>query len=168
MLNLLQDRDNKLRDQIVALEAKANHLQVELDRSRARTPTKVAPAPSPAPSPYRNTNGSAHRPDSRVSTVYPSRPSSPSARSVTPPGPSVWDSMHAPRGPNGTHNSTAASMHAPVQTPTPASRYSTLGNKRRPPAQAYARYSQARAAPPSPTPSTVSLAPTQGADGWWQ
>lgn len=166
---LAKDRDNKLRDQIVVLEAKVNQLQIELDRSRAKTPTKAAPAPSAA-TPYRNiTNGSTRRPDSRTSTVYPSRPPSPSARSVTPPGPSVWDSMHAPRGPNGTHNSTAASMHAPaLHTPTPASRYSSLGDKRRPPAQAYSRYSQARAAPPSPTPSTVSLAPTQGPDGWWQ
>ncbi|KAJ6498016.1 hypothetical protein C8R47DRAFT_1184244 [Mycena vitilis] len=168
---LAKNRDNKLRDQIVALEATVNQLQVELDRSRAKTPTKAAPAPLPAPSPYRNiTNGAARRPSSRASTVYPSRPSSPSARSVTPPGPSVWDSMHAPRGPpNGTHNSTAASMHAPVHTPTPASRYpAALGNKRRPPSQAHSRYPQARAAPPSPTPSTVSLAPTQGPDGWWQ
>ncbi|KAJ7037434.1 hypothetical protein C8F04DRAFT_1035710 [Mycena alexandri] len=168
---LAKDRDNKLRDQIVALEAKVNHLQVELDRSRAKTPTKAsAPAPSPAPSPYRNVpNG---RPSSRASTIYPSRPPSPSARSITPPHPSVWDSMHAPRGPNGAHNSSAASMHAPAaQTPTPASRYTAqLGNKRRPPSQAYSRYSQAQArvAPPSPTPSTVSLAPTQGPDGWWQ
>ncbi|KAF7340186.1 hypothetical protein MVEN_01937200 [Mycena venus] len=160
---LAKDRDNKLRDQIVALEAKVNQLQVELDRSRAKTPTKPAPPPSAAPSPYRNiTNGGVHRPDSRASTVYPSRPSSPSARSVTPPGPSVWDSMHAPRGPP---NGSAASMHAPTtHTPTPSSRYSSLGNKRRPPSQAYSRYPQARAAPPSPTPSTVSLAPTQGPD----
>ncbi|KAJ6627022.1 hypothetical protein B0H10DRAFT_2210879 [Mycena sp. CBHHK59/15] len=168
---LTKDRDNKFRDQIAALEAKVNQLQIELDRSRAKTPTKVAPA-APA-TPYRSiTNGSMHRPDSRTSTVYPSRPPSPSARSVTPPHPSVWDSMHAPRGPNGTHNSSAASMHAPkVHTPTPASRYSSMGPARRPPSQAYSRYSQARAAPPtppSPTPSTVSLAPTQGPDGWWQ
>ncbi|KAJ7139475.1 hypothetical protein C8R44DRAFT_305218 [Mycena epipterygia] len=170
---LSKDRDNKFRDQIVVLEAKVNQLQVELDRSRAKTPTKAAPAPLPAPSPYRNiTNGTTRRPDSRTSTVYPSRPPSPSARSITPPHPSVWDSMHAPRGPNGVQNSSAASMHAPAaaaHTPTPASRYSGLGNQRRPPSQAYSRYpQQARAAPPSPTPSTVSLAPTQGADGWWQ
>ncbi|KAJ7717531.1 hypothetical protein DFH07DRAFT_1068200 [Mycena maculata] len=164
---LAKDRDNKLRDQIVVLEAKVNQLQVELDRSRVKTPTKVVLAPAPAPSPYRNiTNGSTNRPSSRASTVYPSRPSSPSARSVTPPGPSVWDSMHAPRRPpNGVHNSSTASMQTPVpHTPTPASRYSSQGNKR-PPSQAYSRYSQA---PPSPTPSTVSLAPTQGPDGWWQ
>ncbi|KAJ6573908.1 hypothetical protein DFH09DRAFT_981482 [Mycena vulgaris] len=167
---LAKDRDNKFRDQIVVLEAKVNQLQVELDRSRARTPTKTAPAPIASSSPYRNiTNGSTRRPDSRASTVYPSRPPSPSARSITPPHPSVWDSMHAPRGPNGAHNSTAASMHAPAaHTPTPASRYPGLGDKRRPPSQAYSRYSQARATPPSPTPSTVSLAPTQGPDGWWQ
>ncbi|KAJ7151611.1 hypothetical protein C8R46DRAFT_1122576 [Mycena filopes] len=143
---LAKDRDNKLRDQIVALEAKVNHLQVELDRSRAKTPTKAAPAPSLAPSPYRNVpNGGARRPSSRASTIYPSRPSSPSARSITPPHPFV------------------------AQTPTPASRYpAQLGTKRRPPSQAYSRYSQTHAAPPSPTPSTVSLAPTQGPDGWWQ
>ncbi|KAJ7356656.1 hypothetical protein DFH08DRAFT_735599 [Mycena albidolilacea] len=160
---LAKNRDNKLRDQIVALEAKVNQLQVELDRSRAKTPTKATP-PSVAPSPYRHTtNGATRRPDSRASTVYPSRPSSPSARSVTPPGPSVWDSMHAPRGPT---NGTASSMHAPAtHTPTPSSRYPGLGNKRRPPSQAHPRYSQA---PPSPTPSTVSLVPTQGPDGWWQ
>ncbi|KAF8213800.1 hypothetical protein K438DRAFT_1707702 [Mycena galopus ATCC 62051] len=169
---LAKDRDNKLRDQIVVLEAKVNQLQVELDRSRAKTPTKAAP-PIAAPAPYRNITNGSRRPESRASTVYPSRPSSPSAsaRSVTPPaGPSVWDSMHAPRGPP---NGTATSMHAPAaHTPTPPSRYSSHDNKRRPPPQqAYSRYSshsQARAAPPSPTPSTVSLAPTQGADGWWQ
>ncbi|KAJ7294054.1 hypothetical protein C8J57DRAFT_1445011 [Mycena rebaudengoi] len=166
---LAKDRDNKFRDQIAALEGKVNQLQIELDRSRAKTPTKTAPTSSH--SPYRNiTNGSVHRPTSRASTVYPSRPPSPSARSVTPPGPSVWDSMHAPRGPNGAHNSSAASMHAPsMHTPTPASRYP---NARRPPQQAqqtHSWYSQSRAAaPPSPTPSTVSLAPTQGPDGWWQ
>ncbi|KAJ7171787.1 hypothetical protein C8R43DRAFT_979410 [Mycena crocata] len=165
---LAKDRDNKLRDQIVVLEAKVNQLEIELDRSRAKTPTKAAPAPNP--SPYRTiTNGSTRRPDSRASTVYPSRPPSPSARSVSPPHPSVWDSMHAPRGPpNGAHNTTGASMHAPVvHTPTPTSRYSSLGNKRRPPTQSYSHYPQGRAAPPSPTPSTVSLAPTQGPDGWW-
>ncbi|KAK7064791.1 hypothetical protein R3P38DRAFT_2826409 [Favolaschia claudopus] len=161
---LAKDRDNKLRDQIVVLEAKVNQLQVELDRSRAKTPTKAVPLSASA-SPYRKiTNGAVQRPESRASTVYPSRPASP-ARSVTPPGPSVWDSMHAPRGPV---NGTSASMHAPTaHTPTPASRYPALGNKRRPPPQAYPRYPQGQVAPPSPTPSVVSLAPTQGADGWW-
>ncbi|KAJ7630423.1 hypothetical protein FB45DRAFT_1150649 [Roridomyces roridus] len=159
---LAKDRDNKLRDQIVALEAKANQLQVELDRSRAKTPTKAVPV---TPSPYRN--GGASRPDSRASTVYPSRPPSP-ARSATPPGPSVWDSMHAPR-PNGVHNANGRSMHAPVATPTPASRYSGLSNNRAPPSRGYSRYptGPVAVAPPSPTPSTVSLAPTQGPDGWW-
>ncbi|KAJ7232830.1 hypothetical protein B0H12DRAFT_184779 [Mycena haematopus] len=95
---LAKDRDNKLRDHIAALEAKVNQLQVELDRSRAKTPTKAAPPPVAAPSPYRNITNGARRPESRASTVYPSRPSSP-ARSVTPPAASVWDSMHAPRAP---------------------------------------------------------------------
>ncbi|KAJ7051236.1 hypothetical protein C8F01DRAFT_1340834 [Mycena amicta] len=171
---------DKLRDQIVALEAKVNQQQIEIERSRAKTPTKVT-APLPAPSPYRSglTNGTSrsHRPDSRASTVYPSRPPSPSAsaRSVTPPGQqSVWDSMHAPAGPNGLFNSTSASIHA-TSTPTPVGRYSGLNNNRRPAAPSYSRYpqgpspsSQSRTvAPPSPTPSTVSLAPTQGPDGWW-
>ncbi|KAF7306375.1 hypothetical protein MIND_00428700 [Mycena indigotica] len=167
---LTKDRENKLRDQINTLETRLNQQQIELERSRAKTPTKAAP------SPYRN--GTSRRPDSRASTVYPSRPSSPSAsaRSATPPGQqSVWDSMHAPRG----FNSTSASIHA-TSTPTPAGRYGALNNNlRRPTAppktsNSYSRYPKASpaaaartVAPPSPTPSTVSLAPTQGADGWW-
>ncbi|KAJ7226129.1 hypothetical protein GGX14DRAFT_548714 [Mycena pura] len=169
---LAKERETKLRGQIVALEAKISKQQIELDRSRVKTPpTKFAPAQksAAAPTPYRNiTNGSSKRPDSRASTVYPSRPPSPSAsaRSNTPPGQqSVSDSIHAPRGPNGLYNSSTASVHAPsLHTPTPASRYSSLGSQRRPPSQAY---QPALPAPPSPTPSTVSLAPTQGADGWW-
>ncbi|KAF7319755.1 hypothetical protein MKEN_00757900 [Mycena kentingensis (nom. inval.)] len=159
---LNKDRETKLRDQINALETKVNQQQIEIDRARTRTPTKAAPSPLPAPSPYR---GAPER-----------RPPSPDARSNTPPGSqSVWDSMHAPRGPNG-YNSMSASMHA-TSTPSPAGRYGALNNStnRRPGATSYpsSRYPKAPTpssrivAPPSPTPSTVSLAPTQGPDGWW-
>ncbi|KAF7310402.1 hypothetical protein HMN09_00582200 [Mycena chlorophos] len=170
-----REREAKLREQISALETKVSQQQIELERSRAKTPTISKASPIPAPSPYRvATNGVSHRPESRASTVYPSRPPSPS-RSITPPGQqSVWDSMHAPRGPNGAVlSSMSASIHA-TSTPTPAGRYGNLSGNRRPAQPSYSRYPKApppsssrTVAPPSPTPSTVSLAPTQGPDGWW-
>ncbi|CAK5280036.1 unnamed protein product [Mycena citricolor] len=165
---LAQDRDNKLRDQIIALETKV--AQLEQDRARAKTPTKSAAAPRASLNGL--TNGVA-RPSSRASTVYPSRPNTPTLSENT----SVWDSRHAPaRGTNGSmhaasgnHGVRTTSIHAPVaNTPTPASRYSGLANQpRRPTSQAYRYSTPVRQNAPSPTPSVVSLAPTQGADGWW-
>ncbi|KAF5377169.1 hypothetical protein D9615_006437 [Tricholomella constricta] len=161
---LTQDQQNKLREQISLLEAKVTRLQHELQQ------TKTSKVP---PQPYRNiTNGNAHplpRPDSRASTIYDNRASTPqrrlqshasTARSNTPPQASVWDSMHAP--------TTDAYKYA-TPTPTssihaPRSRYPNLGPttpKARRPQQSY------RPVAPSPTPSTVSLTPTQGDDGWW-
>ena len=156
-----------MRDQMSALESKVRNLQTELLEAKT----------SKAPIPNRNiTNGNSHpppRPDSRASTIYDGRSITPnrristysttSGRTNTPPQASVWQSMHAPTDTNivSKHVTPSASIHAPK------SRYPPLGPStpkvRRP---AYPS-SYNRAAAPSPTPSTVSAAPTQGEDGWW-
>ncbi|KAI0043626.1 hypothetical protein FA95DRAFT_1563095 [Auriscalpium vulgare] len=134
---LTKDRENKLRDQIAALEAKVARLQAD-----HAAPKKAAHAHSPP------------RPDSRASTIYPSRAATPTAangrslsrRTNTPPQTSVWDSMHAPKQqPRYPHLGPGAPRAHPRGVP------------------AYARPSI-----PSPTMSVVSLAPTQGDDGWWE
>lgn len=154
-----QDRESKLRDQITALESKCVLLQTELEKASTRKLSAL-------PAPFRpRTNGNSHppsRPDSRASTIYEPRGDTPtrsinsysSPRSVVSaqaPETSVWDSMHAPVSQN-------------KWAQTPVARYSNL-----PPStpQAHRPYSQ-YPRKPSPTPSTVSVTPTQGDDGWWQ
>ncbi|PIL29954.1 hypothetical protein GSI_07865 [Ganoderma sinense ZZ0214-1] len=145
-----KDRQNKLRDQIASLEGQVTRLQAEVDKAKKGVST-TANVLQPA---ARYQNGKMHpppRPDSRASTVYNhSRAGTPKAqyngttndvRVVTPPQPSVRDSIHAPW-----RQSTLAT---PV---TPKSRYPS-------------QYKNFRA--PSPTPSVVSVAPTLGEDGWW-
>ncbi|KAI0297544.1 hypothetical protein B0F90DRAFT_1912759 [Multifurca ochricompacta] len=123
---LARDRESKLRDEVAALEAHVAQLQA--DASLAK---KAAAAAASSPP----------RPDSRASTVYPSRSATPTAsvngrRTNTPPQPSVCDSMHNP--------------HTRIT---------------RPKRQAQ-RYWPSRVA--SPTGSVVSVTPTLGSDGWYE
>ncbi|KAK0506525.1 hypothetical protein EDD18DRAFT_1123768 [Armillaria luteobubalina] len=134
---LAKDRETRLREQISALEAKIRVMQTEFERSRNAS---VKP-----PAVARPRNG-VPRPDSRASTEY-SRSRSVTPNGHTPPQPSVWDSIHAPK--NGA-------------TYSPSPRYPTALSRGTP-----KRRSQMPLAPPSPTPSTVSLAPTVDEDGWW-
>jgi len=166
-LTLGQDRENKLREHVAALEAKCVRLQNELE--------KAAKMPA-SPSPFRPYNGIPSRPDSRASTVFGDSSnrrlsSLASNRSVVasttqPPSssqPSVWDSMHAPSNPvNGQNkwNSVSASVQAP-----PASRYPNHGASTPKPHRT--TYNSYQRGAPSPTPSVVSVTPTQGEDGWW-
>jgi len=167
-----QDRETKMRDQITALESKCVRLQNELEKANAAA--KLAAA---SPVPFKQHNGNTHpptRPDSRASTIYDPRgntsrvSSYSSVRNYASPQPetSVWDSMHAPSSTTPpTQNGSSrwapppASSRYPVNnfvpsTPKAAVRRPTYNN------------SYQRGAP-SPTPSTVSVAPTQGDDGWW-
>ncbi|KAF8875019.1 hypothetical protein CPB85DRAFT_1444158 [Mucidula mucida] len=141
---LAQDRESKLQEQVTALEAKIRVMQTEFQKARTSTTTPVrAPVAR---------NGYA-RPDSRASTAYDR------SRSVTPNGQiktSVYDSIHAPKT-----NGIRASMHAPAAP----SRYPSHLSRAAPASRQQA-FSRSQA--PSPTPSTVSLAPTVDADGWWQ
>lgn len=145
LMTMLQKRESKLRDQVASLEEKVARLQAEADKAKEDAKTAKMSVNSPP------------RPDSRASTVYPSRAATPTApangrpvsraptnRTNTPPTTSVWDSMHAPKAPQ-------------------ASRYPHLSyNAKQRSAHSY--YRQAAA---SPTPSVVSVTPTQGEDGWW-
>lgn len=144
-------------------------MRLHLDLEQAKAPK---PPIAAKPSPYQN--GSAHlppRPDSRASTIYEKRSATPtrrvssyasSGRSDTPPQASVWDSMHAPTATN------VPSRYASPNLRTAVGRYPNLApttpKARRP---AYPQQ-QSHPSMPSPTPSTVSLAPTQGDDGWWE
>ncbi|OBZ79888.1 hypothetical protein A0H81_00129 [Grifola frondosa] len=146
-----RDRQNKLRDQIASLEAQVARLQAEVDQSKKAAAALQAPL-------YQN--GHSHpppRPDSRASTIYgESRGSTPlsqyngvrgssNVQVLTPPQPSVWDSIHAP---NARHEN-------PIRIQmTPKAKRLTLNQYYRPQI-------------PSPTPSNVSAAPTLGDDGWW-
>ncbi|KAG6845279.1 hypothetical protein H0H87_011430 [Tephrocybe sp. NHM501043] len=170
---LTQDQLDKFREQVSNLENKTKRLQTELEQA--------ATIKTPVPQPYRNiTNGVSHpppRPDSRASTIYNERSATPqrllksqasTIRSNTPPAVgsgTVWDSMHAPR-------TDAYKYSTPAQAPAVAvsrGRYpSDLGHNVSKPLRPQAKpYRPTNVAPPSPTPSTVSLAPTQGKDGWW-
>ncbi|EKM60392.1 uncharacterized protein PHACADRAFT_82113 [Phanerochaete carnosa HHB-10118-sp] len=147
---LAKDRESKLRDQTASLEA-------QLARARAETASKPingtsthAPIPSRVrQNGYTRASHTHARPDSRASTVYgDSRVVTPAAQhngshyapniQAVSPQQSVWDSIHAPTA---------------RQPMTP---------------KAVRPHSYYRPQIPSPTPSTVSAAPTLGDDGWWQ
>ncbi|PFH50734.1 hypothetical protein AMATHDRAFT_40648 [Amanita thiersii Skay4041] len=160
---LAEDRETKLREQIATLESKVVRLQTELEHSK--TPKLSQAVPIAAPSPFNSNGISSARPDSRASTVYNVRLGTPSQRAMpasqasstgsgTPPG-SVWDSIHAPKQPYPT----------PSWSSYQQKRYPHLG-----PSTPKGRSNTShyyRPTVPSPTPSTVSLTPTQGEDGWW-
>ncbi|KAM6497876.1 hypothetical protein JOM56_005824 [Amanita muscaria] len=155
---LAKDREAKLRDQIAEFEARTTRLHTELEKTK--TP-KLAAATA-APASFRlAANDAAIRPQSRTSTIYDLGSPTPSQRPVsqasfnsgTPPG-SVWDSMHAPRQAYPTPSWSSNLKKYPYLGP------STPRGQHHP--QHYSR-----PAVPSPTPSTVSLTPTQGEDGWW-
>ena len=129
-------------------------MQAEVDK--AKKPNGVAQPVAR----YQNGKAYSHpppRPDSRASTIYnQSRAGTPKAqhngttndvRAVTPPQPSVRDSIHAPWR-------ASSSLATPV---TPKTRYTA--------APQFRRNGSFRA--PSPSPSVVSAAPTLGDDGWW-
>ncbi|KAF8168344.1 hypothetical protein B0H34DRAFT_685136 [Crassisporium funariophilum] len=168
---LVQDQENKLRDQITALETKCSLLQTELEKARAAKAVVAAVPPPNHHRPY--TNGNSHpppRPDSRASTID-GRDNAPSRRipsysttqrsTVTSPEASVWDSMHAPAQTNG-----QSKWAGSPKTHATPSRYSNI-TPSTPRAQPSRYNSSSYVRGPSPTPSTVSAAPTVGDDGWW-
>lgn len=156
---LSKDQQNKLREQVSALDDKVARLQGELERAKS---TKAAPLA------YRNIpNGETHipsRPESRASTICNGQSTSQRPNSTTPttrtnalPQPSVWDSMHAP---SEVGKSPSASIYAPR---------SVYGYRAPNTSKTRIHHQQYhRPAIPSPTPSNVSATPTQRSDGWWE
>ncbi|KAF8624885.1 hypothetical protein AX15_005753 [Amanita polypyramis BW_CC] len=155
---LTKDREAKLREQITVLEMKLE--QAKTPKLPQATTAMIAPSPFRA-----STNGVAPRPNSRTSTVYDMRSPTPSHHlrpisqasfnSGTPPSGSVWNSMHAPRQPYPISGWSSGQLK----------KYPYLGPST--PREQQNAHQYYRAAAPSPTPSTVSAAPTQGEDGWW-
>lgn len=135
------------------------HTQAELEQAKTPKLSQANPV-TIAPSPFRATTGL--RPDSRARTVYNMRSPTPSQHprpvsqasfnSSTPPSGTVWDSMHAPRQPYPTP-STHLKKYPYLGPSTPRGQHNT--------------HNYHRPAAPSPTPSMVSVTPTQGEDGWW-
>lgn len=131
------------------METKLAAVQKELKDARSLKPPMHAPrAQAAVSSPWRRPiaipNG---RPGSRASTV----------RDETRPGtttPNGRDSPSPPDTPPAQKQDIWASIHAPKRLDGP--RHST-------PIKAL----QARQRVASPTPSVVSVAATEGADGWW-
>ncbi|KAI0327259.1 hypothetical protein GY45DRAFT_1437070 [Cubamyces sp. BRFM 1775] len=142
-----KDRQNKLRDQIASLEGQVARLQAEVDKAKKSTTTTSVLQPI-----ARYQNGQTHpppRPDSRASTIYnQSRAATPKAQ-LNGNGTTTDVRVSTPPQP-----SVRDSIHAPWRQ---AAALSTKGFRQSP-------YYRA----PSPTPSTVSAAPTLGDDGWWQ
>ncbi|KAH8101585.1 hypothetical protein BXZ70DRAFT_906693 [Cristinia sonorae] len=165
---LQRDRESKLRDQVAALEEAMARLRAETDQAKKAAAAATAAASSASTTSSRPTvpsvpsrlrqNGYAPpaRPDSRASTIFgdsrvttPTPPANgthaaPSIRPASPPQPSVWDSVHAPRNGRGV-----------IRAPAPVT-----PKAKRPHQPYYPRIA-------SPTPSNVSAAPTLGDDGWW-
>ncbi|KAG1889196.1 hypothetical protein F4604DRAFT_1710706 [Suillus subluteus] len=157
LMSDLQDREQKLRDQVANFEAQVARLETDLSKAKA------TPAPSMVSSYIKiGHTESPPRPDSRSSTVCSGdRSSTPVAqmngsslpRNDTPPksSPSVRDSMHAPR----TFSQFGSAVPA---TPQPRR---LIGAYR--PQSVVSQYSSRSVA--SPTPSTVSIIPDD--DGWY-
>lgn len=117
--------------------------------------TKKTVVPSPSAAEYWRpgsgfTNGLPSRSSSRASTAYGAanvqhtngQRTSSRSPSIVASMTSTWDSMHAP------------AKSSPPEPTTPKAR--TRG------------YTPShRSKVPSPSPSVVSLAPTEGEDGWW-
>ncbi|GJE94258.1 hypothetical protein PsYK624_104270 [Phanerochaete sordida] len=140
-----KDRESKLRDQIASLEAQLARARAEPAQAKAAAKSTNGTAPHAHIPTRARQNGYTHashthaRPDSRASTVFSdSRAATPTLSANGANQPSVWDSIHAP------------TARAPV---TP---------------KAVRPHAYFRPQIPSPTPSTVSAAPTLGEDGWWQ
>jgi hypothetical protein len=138
-----------LRDQVAALEARVAQLQVS-DRSVVTRATRTAVAAVSSPP----------RPDSRASTVYPSRAATPTASVIdsrhgtnTPPT-SVWDSMHAP---SVSVNDWKQHQQPGGPAAFPRGRFAVQQQDWR---------RQSRVA--SPAPSVDSVALTLRNDGWYE
>jgi hypothetical protein len=146
-LTSVQDRENKLKDQVAAMEGQLAQLKVAMQQQQ---PAFTTPAKRSTMRNGTHNSSYAGAPNGRAvsptSTAYgPSRSTTPVGNSpaVAGPQPSVWDSMHAPK--TGGYPASLAP-----------------GSGRRPQPMHAPSY---RAA--SPAASVVSVAPTEGADGWW-
>jgi hypothetical protein len=143
-----------LRDQVAALEARVAQLQLQVnDRSATRATSTNRTTAATVSSPP--------RPDSRASTIYPSRTATPTTsvvdsrhRTNTPPT-SVWDSIHAP---SVSVNDWRQRQQQGSPATLPRGRFAVKQQ------QDWLRQSRV----PSPAPSIDSVALTLRGDGWYE
>ena len=161
LMSIIQDRENKLRDQVAALEARVAQLQVQVNYQSAAPRASTKTAASIRTLTSATAVSSPPRSDSRASTIYPSRSATPTAtvgdmrsRTNTPPS-SVWDSMHAP-GVSVSPGSGGWNQKQQGPAPVPRKRFAVQQDWGRP----------SRVA--SPTPSVVSVVPTLSENGWYE
>jgi hypothetical protein len=160
-MSIVQDRENKLRDQVAALEARVGQLQLQVNNQGVAPWASTKMAASIRTSTSSTAVSSPPRPDSRASTIYPSRSATPTAtvgdirsRTNTPPT-SVWDSIHAP-GVSVSAGPGSWNQKQQGPAPVPRKRYVVQQDWGRP----------SRVA--SPTPSVVSVVPTVNKEGWYE
>jgi hypothetical protein len=148
-LSRVQGEAERYRQMNAASTSRYNPTQShQQPRSTSRTST-IYPGDSESRSgtPVGTVNGTGRRPSSRTSSVDSLVPQ----RSKT----SIQDSIHAPKN----QSSARDTIHAPQK------RYPNYGYAN--PAESRNQSHYQRPSAPSPTPSTVSAAPTEGPDGWW-
>ena len=156
-----QERENGLREQISLLERRVACLQDDLEQAR-RTPPVVVP----------NGSKSSYPPSSNG--VSPSGGGGGGGSSFSDLGSSASPFIGRSRTPVPTNGRTIK-RESPAYTPSvrdsmhaPIARASTGRYLEQVPNTPKARVlSIPRASNPSPTPSTVSLTPTQDDEGWW-
>jgi hypothetical protein len=152
-----KDREKKLADEASSLRTQLNTMLADLETLKKNAASQSATKSRWAP-PTSSQNGYDSRPESRISiTSYPSR-----ASTATPVRQSAYPSLNnkpvsdPPVSDTGSQPVAVwASMHAPRNAAAPTT----------PRARPRTTY---KPSIPSPTPSTVSLAPTQNDDGWWE
>ncbi|KAG8887081.1 hypothetical protein FRB98_000608 [Tulasnella sp. 332] len=141
-----EDREQRLRDQVAALERQLSAAKSDL-RDASRPATIHAPRPEAAAvrSWQQGVTGTPDRPTSTASPISRSGTATPKNGSTgspdTPPANGLWQSIHAPQKPTASLVNPQKSYHS---------------------VRSYSRPSI-----PSPTPSTVSIAATEQEDGWW-
>ncbi|KAG8930496.1 hypothetical protein FRC02_004111 [Tulasnella sp. 418] len=175
----VEEREQALRNQVASLESQLSTKKSELEAANAKLEKqKVIYAPRPqlvsnafesiAVASGRPGPGTTFDPPSRPGTATPNNTHSSPNQAATPPEPDtpllnkgLWDSMHAPK-------QRATNNYQPAYSQTATSKPSfarTLYGYRTTLPHAGSPFGRGNTV--SPAPSTVSLAATEGPDGWW-
>jgi hypothetical protein len=149
----VQERETQLKEQVTSLDSQLQAMKPELEKARAGLASSSSARSYPTP--RSSLNHSSIRPTSVVSH-----------RRSQQPSPDEDDAKTERDGNSDKEEGVWGSMHAPKRIPPPPARVPSTPR----PIQARALPFPRSFAPPagiSPSLTSVSLAPTQGEDGWW-